>query len=1108
MGASEADTSHAGPFDPQTPHGPPPPSSHGTPPPRSRDESEPTAGPDRGEPASAHAPRPEAGAAAPVGSHGHVGEVIANRFRLVARIHTSSTGAVYRAEDLSLARPVALRLLTPILSRDTALLGRLQDRLQTGMRMARDEVRVLGDIVDLIDLGRSDSGQVFVVTDFIHGENLAEQLSREGPLPWTAIRPLMVRACQILHLSHEHGVVRLDLQTRHLFPVRDKTQTSTLKILSPGLQLDPALSPEMIRYAAPEQITRAACDRRTDIYALGVIMYELLTGQVPFADAVPAVILARHLLEPPPPLPVHLQGEVPPAVLAIVHRALAKQPAERWPTMKAMANAMAAIDFGPCDVSGMLEVVDGEPVLPSTSSASMHIDPAASHGASTPAVRPRTFPPLQDAFSDGAAYAPSEPSAVLPPPSEPSALTPPPSERASSPGPDASSRMAWEEILAAAEEAIAIVATAERSSGTAGDSGVFIPESLLRTGGAASASQVHGRRPTVRPEPSLAETVVLPMSLVRPDAPTEPTMQLGPEDFMGSSASLSAARLPLGPEDLITTASYPVVPKPPPLPIDERITTAYPTVAAAVTAALETSAAATSESAPHTRSGEHVDDSTTTLRVHKAERPAGVWPREAPRERSPWLAWAAGLLLLVGGGLTVARLTGSPTNDLADRTAANRTARRAEPAARPALPGPDLSPGTSHAADPNLPPRTGPGAPTDLAPGTAAPHGPLTPTAVIAAPPLPGAPDATSPAPSASSSSSLPGSPDTAFAAPSASSSPRSAVVPDTPPPGVAAASASATAPGAASPSNAATSSTAGASPGAASPRNAGTSSTTGPRNAATSSTTAGPRNAAAPSSTAARPRSGAATSTAAGPHDSASSSTAAGPHDAASSSTAAHSTTAPTPGTSASPAGSASSPSAAAPSASTPPGASTSSPPASPPPGASASPAPASPPPAGSTPPAPHASDLPPGTAPPTGPAAVPGAPTAPPNPGSDLSAKTAPPAAPAPQAKPAPSPNPAPPNPQAPGHATIGGHDPLLAAKLLQSAEQSAARGQHSQALGLATQSFHAAPSARSLQVAGEAACRLGNVVKAKWARQHLSAGDRKPVEAACAAAGVVLD
>ena len=395
-------------------------------------------------------PHPASEPPPPPWASAHVGEVIANRFRLVARIHTSSTGAVYRAEDLSLARPVALRLLTPILSRDAALLERLQNRLQASMRMARDEVRVLGDIVDLIDLGRSDSGQVFVVTDFVNGENLAEQLTRDGPLPWPSLRPLMVRACQILHLSHEHGVVRLDLQTRHLFPVRDKTQTSTLKILSPGLQLDPALSPEMIRYAAPEQITRTACDRRTDIYALGVIMYELLTGQVPFADEVPAVILARHLLEPPPPLPAHLLEAIPPAALAIVHRALAKQPADRWPTMRAMANAMAAIDFGPCDVSGMLEVVDGEPVLPSTSSASMRIDASASHGA-TPSVRPRTFPPLQDAFTDR-------------PPADHPAPAP------ELPDPDSSSsRLAWEEILAAAEEAIATVAGGDHS-GTAGDS--------------------------------------------------------------------------------------------------------------------------------------------------------------------------------------------------------------------------------------------------------------------------------------------------------------------------------------------------------------------------------------------------------------------------------------------------------------------------------------------------------------------------------------------------------------------------------------------------------------------------------------------------------------
>ena len=303
---------------------------------------------------------------------------IANRYRLLARIHAGSAGILYRAQDLALSREVALRLLTPALSRDAGVLARLQARLDASAAMSRDDVGASGDIVDVLDLGRADGDLVFVVTEFLPGESLAAQLAREGPMRWPALRPLMVRACQILHLSHQHGLLRLDLQTRHLFPVRDKTRTSTLKILSPGIgnvfgdslwtSLAPAAAAEHLRYAAPEQLTGGTLDARTDVYALGVIMFELLCGRVPFPDTRPAYVCARHLLEAPPPFPAEIRTRLPAAVVGIVTRALAKQPDDRWPTMRALANAMAAIDFGPCDASGVLEVVDVERPTPATSS--------------------------------------------------------------------------------------------------------------------------------------------------------------------------------------------------------------------------------------------------------------------------------------------------------------------------------------------------------------------------------------------------------------------------------------------------------------------------------------------------------------------------------------------------------------------------------------------------------------------------------------------------------------------------------------------------------------------------------------------------------------------
>ena len=423
---------------------------------------------------------------------------IANRYRLLARMHAGSAGILYRAEDLAFSREVALRLLTPALSRDEAVLARLQQRLAASTAMAREDLGASGDIVDVLDLGRAHGDLVFVVTEFVAGESLAAQLAREGPLRWPALRPLMVRACQILHLSHQHGLLRLDLQTRHLFPVRDKTSQSTLKILSPGIgdvfgdslwaSLDPSAAAAHLRYAAPEQLTGGTLDARTDIYALGVIMFELLCGRVPFPDTRPAYVCARHLLEAPPPFPANIRTRLPEAVVGIVTRALAKQPEDRWPTMRALANAMAAIDFGPCDASGVLEVVDVEVPNPTTSSTSMRIDPAAGH-APSPAVRPRTMPPLRDAF-----LANSEAGvAAIRPVSATAAtgkwFTMP--ENIPSSG-TSSSSLAWDEILAAAEEAVAAVA-ASASTGTAGDSDVCMPERLLHTGEAATASTIEGR---------------------------------------------------------------------------------------------------------------------------------------------------------------------------------------------------------------------------------------------------------------------------------------------------------------------------------------------------------------------------------------------------------------------------------------------------------------------------------------------------------------------------------------------------------------------------------------------------------------------------------------
>ncbi len=589
--------------------------------------------------------------------------LIANRYRLLARIHASGTGTLYRAEDRAFSRDVALRLLTAALSRDEAVLAGLQARLQAGAAMTRDDLGA--DIVELTDLGRAENGQVFVVTEFLAGENLAAQLAREGPLPWRAVRPLMVRACQLIHLSHQHGLLRLDLQTRHLFPVRDKTRTSTLKILSTGIgdvfgenlwsSLSPAAAAAHLRYAAPEQVTGGNIDARTDVYALGVIMYELLSGRVPFPDARPAYLCARHLLEPAPLLSGDAADSIPEAVAAIVARALAKAPEDRWPTMRALANAMAAIEFGPCDASGVLEIAGALPATPAASSASMRIDPAARH-APSPTVRPKTLPPLREAFlADPPSNGFSGQPALTPVPGDSSEtrsslVTADPMRRAVpaaslAPRPTgSSSTMAWEEILAAADEAIAAVAENERT-GTAGDSGVFIPERLLRSGGAATASMTRGR----------LSLDLVPTQKRVPDEGAPPRVALPRSDAAAASTTLQ-----LDVADLADLADleYAAGDRASELPT---LTRALRSASTNSDANASTLLRPTPSTDPHTSvtevAGASHDSTDSALRA--AIDRSAVWPLSArsQRARGPArLAWIATSLLLAGSVVAGAQL--------------------------------------------------------------------------------------------------------------------------------------------------------------------------------------------------------------------------------------------------------------------------------------------------------------------------------------------------------------------------------------------------------------------------------------------------------------------
>ncbi|PCC69716.1 Serine/threonine protein kinase [Nannocystis exedens] len=288
-----------------------------------------------------------------------LGVLLANRYRITQSIGQGSTGAVYRADDLLMNRPVAVRILVPSLAQNPALVSRIRARIDRNVKIQQQQPDALVNLVDAFDVGMTLEGELFIVTDFLDGDHLSAMLERGGRLPWSRARHLFIRLSQLLQALHERGIVLGTLQAQHCYAVRNRPKNEAIKIVSTAVfehiaaNLGPGageVGAQMARYAAPEQGCGEPIDIRTDVYSLGIIAYELLTGKLPFNDTNPIRLVAQHLHAAPTPLrQAAPDAEIPAAVEEVVLKALAKSPADRHPSMEAFAAALSAI---PADEPG------------------------------------------------------------------------------------------------------------------------------------------------------------------------------------------------------------------------------------------------------------------------------------------------------------------------------------------------------------------------------------------------------------------------------------------------------------------------------------------------------------------------------------------------------------------------------------------------------------------------------------------------------------------------------------------------------------------------------------------------------------------------------------
>lgn len=345
--------------------------------------------------------------------------LLGGRYRLEAKLGSGGMGVVYRAVDTTMQRQVAVKLIRGVdgVALDEEVAGRF-------LREAKNTARIQHEnIIEVYDFGRSEAGDMFFVMELLEGESLSARLRRETKLSPKRGVHIMRQMCAALHVAHTAGIIHRDLKPANVMLIKRAGDIDYVKVLDFGVAKSyaPDQQTELthtgmlvgtVEYMAPEQIMGRKVDGRTDIYALGIVMYRLFSGKTPFRDGgVPALIHA-HLNVMPKPMNER-DANVPGDLDRVVLRCLAKRPEQRYESMEELSRALASalepndlglvsLEYGDDDVytaSDKTEVARPHGLPPSSSGmpAAAPAKPAASAKPAAPVVSHKPAAPARPA---------------------------------------------------------------------------------------------------------------------------------------------------------------------------------------------------------------------------------------------------------------------------------------------------------------------------------------------------------------------------------------------------------------------------------------------------------------------------------------------------------------------------------------------------------------------------------------------------------------------------------------------------------------------------------------------------------------------------------------
>jgi len=276
------------------------------------------------------------------------GQLIDGRYQIDYVLGVGSMGIVYGARHAAVGKLVAVKALRAHLASDAEAIQRFNAEATAATSIGNQH------IVETFDFGRLPDGTAYLVMEYLEGRSLAELIEGWAPLPLSRITKIGVQIAEALDAAHRAGIVHRDLKPDNVFLCEREGDPDFVKILDFGIAKFGVSQARLTQagavfgtpaYMSPEQALGKAADGRTDIYALGVMLYEMACGSVPFEAESAIAVLTQHAKEEPLPLSTR-KPDVPRELEAIVHKCLRKELEERYPNMAELAADLARLASG------------------------------------------------------------------------------------------------------------------------------------------------------------------------------------------------------------------------------------------------------------------------------------------------------------------------------------------------------------------------------------------------------------------------------------------------------------------------------------------------------------------------------------------------------------------------------------------------------------------------------------------------------------------------------------------------------------------------------------------------------------------------------------------